>query len=67
MLLGSIVWLLTHQKDWGQQIRGGIAKILVSKYFKVLQGLREMPGVSETVYQTKLISSHFTFYMDPTV
>lgn len=61
MLLGREMWLLIHQKDLGLQKGGGRARTLLSKYFKVPQGLRKAPGLSESVYQTRLILSHFIF------
>lgn len=61
----SWVWLLIHQKDRGPQRGGGRAGAVLSKYFKVPQGSREVPGVRETVYQTKLVSSHFIFCLAP--
>lgn len=64
--LGNREWLLIHQKDWELQRGEGGAGALLSKYFKEPQGLREVAW-SETVYQTKLISSHFIFCSAPAI
>lgn len=47
--------VVNTSESLGLQRGGGRAGTLLSKYFKVPQGLREEAEVSESVYQTMLI------------